>query len=319
MKKSWKIILIFFTVAVSTATVCYLFLINGKQEQVKDFARYIKEKNYVQLLFVGDLMFDRGIRYYAEKNGGNDFIFEKISQTLLENDIVVANLEGPITNNKSVSSGTMPGSTENYFFTFSPSLPMPLFKNNIRIVNLGNNHILNFGYDGLYATEKYLDNYKIGYFGSPNGPKSVSTEIGGVKITFVGYNEFSTIQEVEEQSTIEEIGKAKKYSDIIVIFSHWGVEYSKLPTKNQERLARKFIDNGADLVIGSHSHVMGAVEEYKNKKIYYSLGNFIFDQYFDEDVRNGLGVVVKIDKQTKDLSFSEKHFYLENNGQTVLK
>ena len=266
-------------------------------------------------MFVGDLMFDRGIRFYASQNTGNDFIFDKITPTLLENDMVVANLEGPITDNKSVSSGTAPGSTNNYYFTFNPSLSKTLFQKNIRIVNLGNNHILNFGNQGLSSTKKYLDLARVGYFGSPE--RSTFVEISGVKITFIGYNEFSGVP-AETQATLEEIQKAKEFSDIIVVYSHWGAEYIKTPSENTKNLAHQFIDKGADLVIGSHPHVIVPMEIYNSKRIYYSLGNFVFDQYFDEDVRRGLGVVVKINKETKQLDFEDKNFYLQSNGQTVL-
>ncbi|MCX6722041.1 MAG: CapA family protein [Candidatus Staskawiczbacteria bacterium] len=328
MKINTKIILIFLTVAVLTATVCYLFLFFHKsqsaiQKVTDNKSLNISEKKYIQLLFVGDLMFDRGIRYYAKENNGNDFIFDKISSTLLANDIVVANLEGPITDNKSVSSGTVPGSTDNYFFTFDPSLAKTLFSENIRIVNLGNNHILNFGQNGAYSTEKYLNDAKVKYFGAPNGSKSISTEIGGIKITFVSYNEFSNLPEgTEQKSTMDEIQKAtlrraQGENDIIIVFSHWGTEYSLAPSDNLKNTAHSFIDAGADLVIGSHQHVVEPMEVYNNKRIYYSLGNFIFDQYFNENVRNGLGVQVVIDKITKKLDFQEKHFYLDSNGQTV--
>jgi hypothetical protein len=109
---------------------------------------YNNQKKDIRIMFVGDLMFDRGIRYYAQKNGGNEFIFDKIDPTLASNDLVVANLEGSITNEKSVSAGTVPGSPNNYFFTFDPSVAETLFNENIKLVNLGNNHILNFGQKG---------------------------------------------------------------------------------------------------------------------------------------------------------------------------
>lgn len=267
-------------------------------------------------------MFDRGIRYYANKNGGNEFIFNKISPLLKSSDLVVVNLEGPITDNKSVSAGTVAGSKDNYYFTFDPSVAKTLYKENIKLVDLGNNHILNFGRNGLAKTKKYLDAAKVGYFGAPDYPKSTPEEINGVKITFVSYNEFSAVPE-EVKATVEEIQNAKKYSDVIIVYCHWGVEYSAVPTYAMKSLAHQFIDAGADLVVGSHPHVIegpeGTPETYKDKRIYYSLGNFIFDQYFSEDVRNGLGVEVKIDKITKQLDFFEKHFYLDSNGQTVEK
>lgn len=265
-------------------------------------------------------MFDRGIRYYAQKNSGNDFIFDKIAPVLSKNDLVVANLEGPITNNKSISAGTAPGTADNYFFTFDPSVAKTLFDENIKLVSLGNNHILNFGREGLAETKNYLDQAKVGYFGAPDYPKSASKEINGIKITFINYNEFADLpQDINQKSTIEEIQKAKNYSDVIIVYCHWGIEYLDSAIDEQKSLAHQLVDAGADLVIGSHPHVIEPMEIYNGKRIYYSLGNFIFDQYFSEDVRNGLGVQVQIDKTTKELSFKNINFYLDSNGQTILK
>ncbi len=276
--------------------------------------------DFVQVLFVGDLMFDRGIRHYAELGGGNEFIFDKISKELLNNDLVVANLEGPITDNKSVSLGTAMGSADNYFFTFDPSVAKTLFQENIGVVDLGNNHILNFGYAGLEQTKNYLDKAGVSYLGVPNGQRSVIKDVGGITMAFVGYNEFlSSDLPAEQKAVVDEIKRIKDGADIVVVFCHWGVEYAPQPTEAQKELAHQFVDAGADLVIGSHPHVIQLSEEYNGKMIYYSLGNFIFDQYFNENVRNGLGVVVKINKTTKQLQFNDVHFYLDSNGQTLLR
>jgi len=328
MRKYQKIILILLTVAVLSATVCFIIVLrysdiftSSDSENVNKNYN-VKENGYAQILFVGDLMFDRGIRYYAEKNGGNDFIFNEVSSLLLEQSVVVANLEGPITDNKSISAGSKIGSTNNYFFTFDPSGAKTLFTKNIRIVNLGNNHILNFKQSGVDSTKKYLSEAGVSYFGAPGGEKIIIRDINGLKVAFVSYNEFLGSDIDSEQDTvIREIGKAKSDAsvDIIVVFCHWGVEYKLTPTEAQRELAKKFIDAGADLVIGSHPHVTQPTEEYKGKRIYYSLGNFVFDQYFNEDVRNGLAVIVKVDKITKELKFEEHALYLQGNGQTIIK
>lgn len=277
------------------------------------------QPQYVKILFVGDLMFDRGIRYSAQKNGDNRFIFNKISHLLLDKDLVVANLEGPVTDEKSVSIAAPFLSEKSYFFTFDPSLAKTLYDENIRLVSLGNNHILNFSNSGLKSTKKYLDEADVGYFGSPDGPRAVTKEINEIKISFISYNEFSNLPNgQEEKDTLEEIKKTKALSDLVIIFNHWGIEYNLAPEERVKDLAHQFVDAGADLVIGSHPHVIQPFEEYKNKRIYYSLGNFIFDQYFDENVRNGLGVEVKVNSKTKELSFLETRFYLDKNGQTTL-
>jgi AmmeMemoRadiSam system protein B len=280
---------------------------------------FYTEKKDIQILFTGDLMFDRGIRYYADKNGSNEYIFEKIYTTLSNNDLVVSNLEGPITDNPSTSAGTAPGSEKNYSFTFDKSVAKTLFLQNIKLVSLANNHTLNFHTAGLKSTEKYLSEAGVEYFGSPEGNKSIIKEIDGVKIAFVAYNEFYGDSSTEQIKTIEEIKKLKKEADLVIVFSHWGVEYSVIPVDSVKNLAHQFVDAGADLIIGSHPHIIEPLETYNGKRIYYSLGNFIFDQYFNENVRNGRGVIVKINPETKELEFKELNFYLQSGGQTIIK
>jgi poly-gamma-glutamate synthesis protein (capsule biosynthesis protein) len=280
---------------------------------------FYTEKSDLQILFTGDLMFDRGIRYYAKKNGSNEFIFDKIYPTLTNTDLVVSNLEGPITNNYSISSGTEPGSSNNYTFTFDKSVAKTLFLNNIRLVNLGNNHILNFYTSGVESTKKYLTEAGVEYFGEPKGNRAIIKELSGIKIAFISYNEFSESTNLDQAQTISEIQRLKSKVDIIIILCHWGTEYVSTPNEMIKDLAHQFINAGADAIIGSHPHVIQSIEEYNGKKIYYSLGNFVFDQYFDEDVRNGLGVILKINTKTKNIDFKKINFYLQSGGQTILK
>ena len=84
--------------------------------------------------------------------------------------------------------------------------------------------------------------------------------------------------------------------DFIIVFAHWGIEYKDKETKEQVVLGHELIDAGADLIIGSHPHVIQPIEIYKNKAIFYSLGNFIFDQGFSKATKEGLGVRVVLEK-----------------------
>lgn len=281
-------------------------------------ANKASENSQIQILFAGDMMLDRGVQYYAKKNGGNGFVFSQIHDKLLTYDLVVANLEGPVTNNSSISITAKLESPESFYFTFDPTWAETLSDNNIRLVNLGNNHILNFLGSGLTETKEYLKKAGIDYFGAPDYPKSASIEVKGVKITFINYNEFATYGDIGAKITIEEIKKAKIDSDIVVVYAHWGAEYVQEPPSQIKTLARQFIDAGADLIIGSHPHVIQPIEIYKGKRIYYSLGNFIFDQYFSEQTKNGLGVVLKIDVKKRQLEFEEINFYMQPNSQTVI-
>jgi len=216
---------------------------------------YYTQKTDIQILFTGDLMFDRGIRHYAKKAGSNEFIFQKIRPLLLNQDLVISNLEGPITDNPSKSSGTQPGSPNNYIFTFDPSVAKTLWYENIRLVGLGNNHILNFGSDGEKSTHEYLEASGVGFFGSPNADRTITKTIQGIKMAFVNYNEFTGSPAFDQSQAITEIQKLKGKVDFIVVFCHWDAEYQPEATEATKNLALQFLNAGADIIIGSHPHV----------------------------------------------------------------
>lgn len=262
-------------------------------------------KPEAKILFVGDMMFDRYIRQEQNKNG-NEFVFDKVKNLLSGEDLVVGNLEGPITDNISKSVGTEFGSRENYIFTFNPEIAKTLFQENIKSVNIGNNHIFNFKEGGVEQTKKYLDGASIKYFGNVgHDERNIGMEINEINVGFVNYNQFSQIDVAQTLKSIEEM---KKRSNLVIVYAHWGMEYEKNALEKTKELARQFVDAGADLVIGSHPHVVQEKEEYKGKMIYYSLGNFIFDQYFNPDATQGLAVEVKINPAPScgELSSKEK-------------
>ncbi len=272
-----------------------------------------EERGPVSILFVGDMMFDRYIRQVRDKKGG-DFIFSEVKNLLSRSDLVVGNLEGPISDNPSISIDSEFGSRNNYVFTFGPDTSEDLKRNNIGIVNIGNNHIMNFGDEGLLKTKEYLKQGKVDFFGDPQREKRIAIwNRDGTKIAFVSYDQFEKDPVTKTLADIQEAKKGK--ADLIILYTHWGKEYSKEPTKNVQELGRKFIDEGADLVIGSHPHVVQKKEEYKGKLIYYSLGNFIFDQYFDPETQKGLAVQVEISADNK-MTFKEFPVKMKNNGQT---
>jgi uncharacterized membrane protein (UPF0127 family) len=126
----------------------------------------------------------------------------------------------------------------------------------------------------------------------------------------------------------ETIKKTKEKVDILIVSFHWGEEYKKIANERQRKLAKIAIDSGADLVIGHHPHVIQDIEKYKDKFIFYSLGNFIFDQNFSKETMIGGGVEVYIKTQTnadytqtnadpapiiQNIYF--RKFYLNNNFQ----
>ena len=246
-------------------------------------------------LFLGDLMLDRHIRFLMEKKGVNQ-LTEKINRLFWSQDLNIANLEGPVTNNESVSQNTKQENPNNLKFTFNKNQTLDFLKyNRINFVNIGNNHIMNFGSSGLEETKKFLEENGISYIGDPkdNG-NFFSKRIGNKKIAIISYNDFKNNNNEDIAKTIRKIDKE---NDFVFVYTHWGSEYSPTENSQQKELAHSFIDNGADLIIGSHPHVIQPMEIYKNKIIFYSLGNFIFDQYFSEETKNVMALNINISNE----------------------
>lgn len=236
----------------------------------------------VTITIVGDMMFDRYVRKLMNAYD-EQYPFEKIH---LDADIVVGNLEGTITEHESVASFS------NLRFTFDPKVADLLKKNNFTAVSLANNHSRDFGYKGYESTINFLKDAGIGYFGDWENYDNLSyiKEIKGKKIEFIGFHEFSYRNFERVLATV-----ASSTADFTIVFPHWGVEYEKEPSTLQKTWAHKFIDAGADAVIGGHPHVIQTIEWYKEKPIVYSMGNFIFDQYTDTETKKGMMVKITLD------------------------
>lgn len=274
----------------------------------------VEPKPPITMLFGGDLMFDRYIRTVAVRRGNSAVFSDDLRTLLAGQDLAVANLEGPITDQPSVSVASEMGEWNNYRFTFHPSWAETLRELRIGVVGLGNNHILNFGQEGLAQTRQYLEQAGIGYFGAPDDERYLLRQAGGYRVALVGYNQFGTRK---QQATLGNIGKAREdAADLVVVFAHWGEEYEPV-TEYQRTLAHAFIDAGADLVVGAHPHIVQEHEEYRGKRIYYSLGNFVFDQYFRPETKAGMLVQMTFDGER--LEFREIPLSLGTNGQTGLQ
>jgi poly-gamma-glutamate synthesis protein (capsule biosynthesis protein) len=278
-------------------------------------AQRFKKSDPVILGFGGDMMFDRYIRQKADVNR-YDVIFASLIPLLSTPDLVAANLEGPITVFDSLSLYTEPFEQNNFVFTFSPRVSSVLKTTGIDVVNLGNNHTLNFGNAGLSQTEQFLTDAGIAYFGEPFAESTYIKDIRGTRVGFVSFNEFipPTLDE-----TLASIAHLATTSDFVVVFAHWGYEYAQEPNVFQMELAHTFIDAGADLIVGSHPHVIQTHEVYQGKEIFYSLGNLVFDQYWNNDVRCGLFVTLTINPKDFSYTTATTTVYLQKDGTTIQK
>jgi len=240
----------------------------------------------------GDMMLDRFVRQKINTNS-NSYPFDKIKRFLIGSDIVVANAEGVFT---SYPSETLNVSNAPLKFTFDLTNLTMLNKLGFTLFSQANNHALDFGKQGLKESGQAIEKFGMNWFGDPlnKNLNSFTTTIRGQKITFIGYHQFSP---QGFDITLNEIQSAKKNSDFVVVYPHWGMEYNQEVTETQIKNAYAFIDAGADVIIGSHPHVIEPIEIYKNKAIFYSLGNFIFDQDSVGPTSEGLSVGIAITPQ----------------------
>jgi len=246
-----------------------------------------QSRDKVNLWFFGDMMLDRYVRQIINQKGV-EYSFVNLKEKLLEKDLVIANLEGSFTDYKPKALAP-----NNMSFTFDPKIVPTLKELNFGLFGLANNHSLNFGKEGLAQSREYLSQNQIEYFGDPlNQDLSLIKEIKGYKIGFVGYHEFSN---PDLAPILAEIKNLSDKTDLIIVNPHWGIEYKKVFSNSQQSKAHQFIDAGADIVIGHHPHVIQPIEIYNGKAIFYSLGNFIFDQTFSSDTQQGLSLEITID------------------------
>ena len=245
-----------------------------------------------RLLFVGDMMFDRGVERLMQKSS---FIYpiELIKDFLNGFDFVAGNLEGPINE----SPKDFPDSS--LTFSFDKKSVESLKTGNFSLVSLANNHTLNMDWEGFDETKNILNENDVAFAGEPiDCDTDYIYQKDGITYYAINVTFPNNCSNKEIASQIEDI-KFYNPETFLIILIHWGTEYKTVNSEGQETLAHLMIDSGADLIIGGHPHVVQNIEQYNDKLIFYSLGNFIFDQYFSKDTQEGLGVGMEIYKDKK--------------------
>ena len=153
------------------------------------------------------------------------------------------------------------------------------------------------GKEGLEETKEWLTKYEINFIGNPlyGNSDNLNSTFFRDDITFLAFNQiFPFIVKEEEMIKTIKIVKSLNPDNFLIVSLHWGEEYKLINSPAQQKLAHQIIKAGADLIIGHHPHVVQNIEKYQGKLIFYSLGNFIFDQYFSPDTQQGLAVGLEI-------------------------
>lgn len=198
---------------------------------------------------------------------------------------------------------------------------------NVKVACLANNHMMDYGSEGLECTISALDRNQIIHVGAGNDlenalrPKIFTVDDKRFGILNFGWDIEETVYATEFTSgcapkdknlVMSSISEIRKKVDYLIVCLHWGFEYNRLPLPCDINLAHQIIDSGADLIIGHHPHCVQPLEIYKGKRIYYSLGNFYFGRDRDgynkvfkhEQVKNqsDYGILVEFDCNSYNIS-----------------
>jgi poly-gamma-glutamate synthesis protein (capsule biosynthesis protein) len=258
------------------------------------------------MLFLGDVMLSRGVSYQISKNNDLYYPFHSIQTLLRQNDFVFSNFESPIISGRQIHTGEMA-------FRVDENLAPILKELNFSILSLANNHLLDFGQKGLLNTLKLLAENQIQYIGAGENRQEAHRakilEKNNIKIAFLAYNDSDVILATNEatenrpgtafmdlNALKKDLAETKKSADFTIVSMHSGTEYKENPNSRQIEFAHTAIDNGANLVIGHHPHVVQPIEKYKNGYIFYSLGNFIFDQAWSQETTEGIATQIIFSK-----------------------
>jgi poly-gamma-glutamate synthesis protein (capsule biosynthesis protein) len=223
----------------------------------------------VTLRFAGDCLLASHYEYAAARDPG--LAFEGF--TLLKDaDMAMVNLECPVT-----TRGTKVEKPFN--FRMNPRFLSPLVEAGIDVVNIANNHIYDYGREGLFDTISYLDSVGIRHVGAgrnvDEARRPVIYSAGGKRIGILGYYGGGEAPPAIVAADIRAL-RTKDSVDFVVVNLHWGTEKESVPDGAQRAFAHAVIDAGADAVIGHHPHVLQGIELYRKGIIVYSLGNFVF-------------------------------------------
>jgi len=270
----------------------------------------------VTFLAVGDILISRGVARAIDRAGTPLAPFEKMKNIFLSTDFNFANLECPISGRENVVG-------KGLVFNMRTKDLEGLKKYNFKVLNFANNHAMDMGVNGLRNTHKVLDENGFTRLGTGENLEEAWTpkiyEVKGVKIGFVGasyvsINDGSGAARNDYVARFQDMDRLKKAieklkadgADFIITTMHAGVEYQRRPHQPQIDFAKNSIDYGADMVIGAHPHWIQIFEQYKGKYIFYSLGNFIFDQTWSRDTMEGLALRISLNSRLSNIKGNSK-------------
>jgi len=282
-----------------------------------------------EIVAVGDISLARGVNvdlYTGKSESPLLYVTPWTSRAA----IAFGNLESPLTKRAARTSSKGPAGGSIYL-KGNPDFTFLLTEAGFDVLSLANNHIMDYGDQGLADTTHYLDQEEIKHAGAgvdlaaATAPAEV--DLDGYKVHFLAFSGVEPKEyyagpgkpgaaPLDEATVTAAIARSSSQANLVVVSLHWGEESMPYPTSEEKRLAHKFVDAGADIIIGHHPHVVQGVESYENAVIAYSLGNFLFDsQYLSRHYSTLLTVEVSRSKGV--LGFRLIPIYIEGTTPTV--
>ncbi|MGL5434773.1 MAG: CapA family protein [Lachnospiraceae bacterium] len=246
------------------------------------------QEQRITLLFGGDVLLSEHILQAYKNNGGIGGVLDSgYRQAIAAADFFMVNQEFPFSNRGTAAAD------KQYTFRLAPEYVRVFQEMGIDGVTLANNHALDFGQEALLDSCETLDGAGIAYTGAGANLEQAKQaiifkknefQIGVIGATRVipesgwaaGQNHPGMLATYDPAILLKEIETLRQSCDYVIVYVHWGIERDENPQEYQRQLGRQYIDAGADLVIGSHPHVLQGIEYYQGKPVVYSLGNFVF-------------------------------------------
>jgi poly-gamma-glutamate capsule biosynthesis protein CapA/YwtB (metallophosphatase superfamily) len=272
----------------------------------------------LRFIAVGDIMLGRGVGMRLQKYGSYDRAFANVSAVLKQGDVVFANLESPLT--KSTHSLDP---KRKIVLKAKPEAVGALTGAGFNLISIANNHMMDYYETGLFDTMSILSTNQILFAGSgkniDEARKPAIIVKNGLKIGLLAYSDMaelvfagdpylrysadkdqSGISPRKYEAVIEDVRKLRGQVDLLAVSLHWGAEDSFTVSDEQREFAHKLIDEGVDVILGHHPHQFQGIEMYKGKPVFYSMGNFLFDQNESENMESFI-----IDMKYKGTELSE--------------
>ncbi len=264
----------------------------GRTNQLK--AVEPRENQKLTMTMVGDVMMGRYVEEVTERHGA-DYLFRYVKPYFDASDYISGNFEHPIL--KEDASRYTEAEKSIHLHTGVDSIHT--VKNaGFTVMNLANNHLMDYGEEGIRDTLDVFDRYRMDYVGAGADLKDAKEhinyqDVNGVRVATLGFTDVfvedtiatkdrSGLLSANPDVLFEMIEKAKNEdhgnADLVIVNVHWGQEYDTEATPRQKAQAKAMVDAGADIIIGHHPHVLQSFDVYKEGIIFYSLGNFVFDQ-----------------------------------------